>query len=64
MENFCTTREVHCTGRPCLRRFFFSRRGREAKENNIFFVAHSSTKLSYALAEGPLGLRRLAARGR
>ena len=37
-------------------------RGREAKENNIFFVAHSSTLLSYALAEDPEGLRRLAAR--
>ena len=35
--------------------------GREAKENDIFFVAHSSTKLSYGLAEVPEGLQRIAA---
>ncbi len=35
--------------------------GREAKENIIFFVALRSTLLSAGLAEGPMGLRRLAA---
>ena len=35
--------------------------GREAKENNIFFVAQSPTSLRSGLVEGPMGLRRLAA---
>ena len=38
-----------------------SQPGREAKENIIFFVAQHSTTLSAGLAEGPQGLRRLAA---
>ena len=36
--------------------------GREAKENIIFFVTKSPTKLRSWPAEGPAGLRRLAAR--
>ena len=36
-------------------------RGREAKENNIFFVPQSPTSLRSGVAEGPTGLRRLAA---
>ena len=35
--------------------------GREAKENIIFFVYKSPTKLRSCMAEGPTGLRRLAA---
>ena len=37
------------------------RPGREAKENIIFFASKSPTKLRSWMAEGPAGLRRLAA---
>ena len=38
-----------------------TQQSRKAKENIIFFVAQCSTLLSTELAEGPTGLRRLAA---